>query len=288
MCTVAASAAWAQAPQESCPGNADALGVYRVAEIDTTGGPRFGDQYTGDHLLQQGEVVLTFDDGPYPVYTKEILDALARQCTKATFFNVGSMAAAYPEIAKEVMQQGHTIGTHTWSHPNLRWLSQARAIAQIEMAFTFEKRLLNGGVAPFFRFPYLSDAKRIVDYLATRNVAVFSIDVDSLDYRARSPNDVVRRDMGGLAKLGKGIILFHDIHSVTAKALPTILTELKAKGYKVVHLVPKAQLETLAAYDRTTHEADAATRRGQQTVDGAASPAHIAHKHNWRAKTQKL
>jgi peptidoglycan/xylan/chitin deacetylase (PgdA/CDA1 family) len=82
------------------------LGVSRVAEIDTTGGPRFGEQYPGDHLLQAGEVVLTFDDGPFPNDTKAILDALAAQCTKATFFNVGGMAAAYPDLAKEVASQG--------------------------------------------------------------------------------------------------------------------------------------------------------------------------------------
>src|SRR5271169_1127779 len=98
--SLAATATWAE-PQNSCS-NADALGVSRVAEIDTTNGPRFGEQYPGDHLLQAGEVVLTFDDGPFPNDTKAILDALAAQCTKATFFNVGSMAAAYPDFAKEV------------------------------------------------------------------------------------------------------------------------------------------------------------------------------------------
>jgi peptidoglycan-N-acetylglucosamine deacetylase len=246
--SLAATATWAE-PQNSCS-NADALGVSRIAEIDTTGGPRFGEQYPGDHLLQAGEVVLTFDDGPFPNDTKAILDALATQCTKATFFNVGSMAAAYPDLAKEVANQGHTIGSHTWSHANLAWLPQGRAIAQIETAFTVEQRLLGGGVAPFFRFPYLSGPKHLVTYLGTRNIAVFSVDVESMDYRARSPNAIVRRVMGELAKRGKGIILFHDIHAVTAKALPTVLSELKAKGFKVVHLVPKTTLTTLPAYDR--------------------------------------
>ena len=246
--SLAATATWAE-PQNSCS-NADALGVSRVAEIDTTNGPRFGEQYAGDHLLQAGEVVLTFDDGPFPNDTKAILDALATQCTKATFFNVGSMAAAYPDLAKEVASQGHTIGTHTWSHANLAWLPQGRAIAQIETAFTVEDRLLGGGVAPFFRFPYLSDPKRVIAYLGTRSIAVFSVDIDSMDYLARSPNAIVHRVMGELAKRGKGIILFHDIHAVTAKALPTVLSELKAKGFKVVHVVSKMTLTTLPAYDR--------------------------------------
>ena len=139
----AATATWAE-PQNACA-NADALGISRVAEIDTTGGPRFGEQYPGDQLLQADEVVLTFDDGPFPNDTKAILDALAAQCTKATFFNVGSMAAANPDLAKEVANQGHTVGTHTWSHANLAWLSQGRGIGQIETAFTVEQRLLGGG-----------------------------------------------------------------------------------------------------------------------------------------------
>ncbi len=100
-----ATATWAE-PQNSCS-NADALGVSRVAEIDTTGGPRFGEQYPGDQLLQPGEVVLTFDDGPFPNDTKAILDALATQCTKAIFFNVGSMSAANPDLLQPGSHRRH-------------------------------------------------------------------------------------------------------------------------------------------------------------------------------------
>ena len=276
--SLAATATWAE-PQNSCS-NADTLGVSRVAEIDTTSGQRFGEQYPGDHLLQAGEVVLTFDDGPFPGDTKAILAALAAQCTKATFFNVGSMAAAYPDLAKEVASEGHTVGTHTWSHANLAWLSQGRAIAQIETAFTVEQRLLGGGVAPFFRFPYLSDPKRLIAYLGTRNIAVFSVDIDSMDYLARSPDAIVHRVMGELAKRGKGIILFHDIHAVTAKALPTILTELKAKNFKVVHLVPKTTLTTLPNYDRPSVAHVAANSSAEPTASSTA------HKHARRHKSQ--
>lgn len=96
-----------------CTPGADVLGVSRIAEVDTTGGARFGDQYRPSTLLQKGEVVPTFDDGPHPIYTKEILAALAAQCTKATFFNVGEMVKQYPNVAREVEAAGHTIGTHT-------------------------------------------------------------------------------------------------------------------------------------------------------------------------------
>ena len=192
------------------------------------------------------------------------------------------MAAAYPDLATEVAREGHTIGTHTWSHPNLAWLPQARAIAQIETAFTVEQRLLGGGVAPFFRFPYLSDPKRLIAYLGTRNIAIFSADIDSLDYRARSPDAIVRRVMGELAKRGKGIILFHDIHAVTAKALRTVLTELKANGFKVVHLVPKTSLATLPPYDRPAAAHVAANPSDEPTV------SRTARKHAPRHKSQTL
>lgn len=230
----------------TCAAGADALGVSRVAEVDTAGGPLFGDQYPPSNLLQKGEVVLTFDDGPHPQYTKEILAALAAQCTKATFFNVGEMVKQFPDVAREVQAQGHTIGTHTWSHPNLGGLSLEGAKRQIESTISTEEKVLPNGVAPFFRFPYLSDPKRVREYLASRNIAVFSTDVDSLDYRMRSPEKVVDNVLKGLQKTGGGIILFHDIHAVTAKALPTVLSELKSHGFHVVQLVPKSRVDVVA------------------------------------------
>jgi peptidoglycan/xylan/chitin deacetylase (PgdA/CDA1 family) len=225
---------------------ANALGVSRVAEVDTKGGGAYGDQYPPQHLLQKGEVVLTFDDGPHPTYTKEILAALKAQCTKATFFNVGEMVKQFPDVAREVQAEGHTIGTHTWSHPNLGALSLDRAKVQIESTIATENSTLAKGVAPFFRFPYLSDPKRVREYLATRNIAVFGIDVDSLDYRTKSPDQLTNNVLKGLIKTGGGIILFHDIHAVTAKALPNVLDELKRHGFHVVHLVPKSQVEVIA------------------------------------------
>ncbi|MFA5899135.1 MAG: polysaccharide deacetylase family protein [Hyphomicrobium sp.] len=235
---------------------ADKLGVSRVAEVDTTGGGQYGEQYPPTKLLEKGEVVITFDDGPHPVYTKQILAALAEQCTKATFFNVGEMIKNFPEIAKEVQAAGHTVGTHTWSHRNLGAISLDRAKSQIESTINIAETTLPQGVAPFFRFPYLSDPKRVRDYLATRNIAVMGIDADSLDWRARTPEKVIHNVFSALDKSGGGIILFHDIHPQTAKAIPTVLAELKARGYKVVHLVPKSRIETIAM-----SEPEAAPRR---------------------------
>lgn len=251
---LAAGLARADDTTPACP--ADALGVSRVAEIDTTGGPVFGEQYFAQPqtLLQKGEVVLTFDDGPHPAYTRQILAALAAQCTKATFFNVGEMVKQTPDIAREVEAAGHTIGTHTWSHPNLGGLSLDRAKQQIESTIAEEDKVLAHGVAPFFRFPYLSDPKRVREYLATRNIAVFSIDVDSFDWRMRSPDKIVDNVLKGLQKTGGGIILMHDIHKATATALPTVLAELKSHGFHVVHLVAKARVEVVAVAEQPKPE----------------------------------
>ncbi|MDH4982087.1 polysaccharide deacetylase family protein [Hyphomicrobium sp. D-2] len=227
----------------------DGLGVTRVAEVDTAGGGEYGEQYRPTPLLQDKEVVLTFDDGPHPVHTREILDALAAECTKATFFYVGRMLKNFPEIAKQVQAEGHTVGTHTYSHRNLGATSLGSAEQQIESTFNIADEVLPDGVAPFFRFPYLSDPKRVRDYLAKRNIAVFGIDVDSWDWRVRSPEMVIRNVLTGLDRKGKGIILFHDIQARTAAAMPTLLAELKKRGYKVVHIVPKSKLEAVAAVE---------------------------------------
>lgn len=247
--TEAAPAAATQASPEAKPviDCTDKLGVSRVAEVDTTAGGEYGEQYAPTKLLEKGEVVITFDDGPHPVFTREIMSALAEQCTKATFFNVGQMIKNFPDIAKEVQAAGHTVGTHTWSHRNMGSVSIDRAKAQIESAINIADATLPEGVAPFFRFPYLSDPKRVRDYLASRHIAVMGIDVDSFDWRDRKPEKIFKNVFGTLDKTGGGIMLFHDIHPQTAKIIPTVLAELKARGYKVVHLVPKSRIETVAS-----------------------------------------
>ena len=230
----------------------NALGVSRVIEVDTTGGGEYGEQYTNPRpLLEKGEVVITFDDGPHPEFTRQILDALAAECTKATFFQVGRMIKNFPDMAKQVQAEGHTIGTHTYTHRNLGGASMGQAEQQIESTFNVAEATLPNGVAPFFRFPYLSDPKRVRDYLAKRNVAVFGIDVDSFDWRVRTTEKVMHNVFTTLDKTGGGIILFHDIHANTAKSIPQVLAELKKRSYKVVHLVPKSRLEAVAAAEPT-------------------------------------
>jgi peptidoglycan/xylan/chitin deacetylase (PgdA/CDA1 family) len=226
------------------------LGVARTVEVDTTGGPGFGfEQYKSHDFLLLKEVVLTFDDGPWPNNTRAVLEALAEHCVKATFFPIGKHALWHPEILKAVAAAGHTIGGHTWSHANLGKMKGDKATEEIEKGFSAIKIALGGPSAPFFRFPYLKDPKEELDYLGTRNIAIFSHDLDSFDFKMRKPEDVLKSVMTKLEKKGKGIVLMHDFQQATAKALPELLNQLKANGYKVVHMKAKTPVATLAQWD---------------------------------------
>jgi peptidoglycan/xylan/chitin deacetylase (PgdA/CDA1 family) len=234
----------------TCANNPNALGLTRIVEVDTTGGPGFGFEHFKEHdFLRAKEVVLTFDDGPWPNNTPAVLAALAAHCIKATFFPIGKHATWHPEILKQVAAAGHSIGTHTWSHADLSKKSKEEAIREIEMGASAVHMAVGGPTAPFFRFPALRHPPEMVTYLGQRNIAIFSCDMDSFDFTMRKPEQVIKSVMTKLEKHGKGIILMHDFQHATAEALPELLNQLKANGYKIVHMVPKAPLQTLAQYD---------------------------------------
>jgi peptidoglycan/xylan/chitin deacetylase (PgdA/CDA1 family) len=163
------------------------------------------------------------------------------------------MAAGMPEILRDVVKAGHTVGTHTWKHIQIDKIKggEAEWKAEIEKGFSAASRAVGetGSVASFFRFPALKHSKEALEYLASRNIAVFSTDIDSWDYKIQSSDRLVKSVMDRLEKKTKGIILMHDIRPNTSKAVPMLLAELKAKGYKVVHLKAKAPVKTLAQYD---------------------------------------
>jgi peptidoglycan/xylan/chitin deacetylase (PgdA/CDA1 family) len=236
--------------QKECPGNAEPLGVSRIVEIDTTGGPGFGFQhYKMYDFLNPKEVVLTFDDGPLPGRTTAVLAALDAECTKATFFTVGKVAAGYPEIVRDLAKSGQTIGAHTVTHKDLSKMPFDEAKAEIEKSFSIAHRAVGGPTAPFFRFPFLKASPELLKYLADRNIAVFSTDIDSFDFKGGKSDKLVKHVMALLEKRGKGIILMHDIQPHTAQAIPSLLKEFKAKGYKVVQLTAKEPVKTLPEYD---------------------------------------
>jgi peptidoglycan-N-acetylglucosamine deacetylase len=248
---IAAPLAPVPQPKSACA-NPDALGVARVVEIDTTGGPGFGfEHFKQLDFLADKEVVLTFDDGPWPANTPAVLKALADECTRAVFFPIGMHATYHPEILKQVAAAGHAVGAHTWSHANLNAKKMTEQLArdEIEKGYSAVKLALGAAPSPFFRFPELQHAPAAMTYLGSRNIAIFSCDLDSFDFRAKNAEQIVTTVMTKLDKQGKGIILMHDFQKHTAEALPTLLRRLKAGGYRVVQVRAKAPVQTLAEYD---------------------------------------
>jgi peptidoglycan/xylan/chitin deacetylase (PgdA/CDA1 family) len=249
----APAAAATPAPAKAACANPNALGIGRVVEIDTTGGPGFGfEHFKQLDFLRDKEVVLTFDDGPWPVNTPAVLKALAEECTTGIFFAIGKHATYYPEILKQVAAAGHTVGAHTWSHAVLvnKKLTEPQRKEEIEKGFSAVKWALGGvSPSPFFRFPALQHPPEMVTYLGERNIAMFSCDLDSFDFKASKSQQVIDTVMKKLDKLGKGIVLMHDFHKHTAEALPALLRKLKEGGYKVVQMRAKAPVQTIAEFD---------------------------------------
>ena len=237
------------------------MGLSRIVEIDTTGGPGFGFEHFKQYdFLRDKEIVLTFDDGPWPENTMAVVKALTDECLKATFFEIGKHAVWHPEITKQVLQAGMTVGTHTWSHKDLARNPYAKDIEQAEQEIEMGNSAVymaaaGAPIAPFFRFPDLQHPPQMLAYLGQRNIAIFSTDIDSFDFKLHKPEQVIKSVMTKLEKRGKGIILMHDFQHATAEAIPELLHQLKASGYKVVHMVPKQPLTTIAKYDEmVTHQ----------------------------------
>jgi peptidoglycan-N-acetylglucosamine deacetylase len=260
--TTAAAPPPAATATSSCPGNPNALGVSRVVEIDTTGGPGFGFEHFKTYdFLREGEVVLTFDDGPWPKNTPAVLAALAAHCTKAIFFPIGIHATWEPAILKQVAAAGHAVGSHTWCHQDLSKTKGKCRIDNKSVAYDYDPKdeiergisavrwAVGGPTAPYFRFPALRQPPELIEYLGKRNIAIFSTDLDSFDFKMRKPEQVRQAVLAKLKKNGKGIVLMHDFQHATGEAAMGLLSDLKAGGYKVVFMKPKDSLTTVASYD---------------------------------------
>ena len=247
----------------SCPGNPNALGTSRTITVDPVALPRIGSiQYKTTLALEDHEIAITFDDGPLPPYTNRILEALAAECVKVTYFLVGRQADAYPNTVRQILAAGHVIGTHSQNHP----------LTFDRMALTRIEREIDGGiasvqaaagepraVAPFFRIPGLLRNKQVETYLASKSIAVWSADEVADDwFRQVSAKDIVRKAMSRIeAKGHRGILLLHDIHPATAMALPMLLRELKAKGYRIVQAVPAGERPKMLPAPQPAMVADA-------------------------------
>ena len=230
---------------QDCPGHPDAIGTSRVITIDPNDYQRLGTlNYQQTLPLDDHEVVLTFDDGPLPPYSSQVLDILASQCVKAVFFLVGEMAKAYPAVARRVHDEGHTIGSHSQDHP-LRFdrISDEKIRWEIDAGIDNVNAALGdgGGLAPFFRIPGFGRTDVVESELAARSLVVFSTDTVADDWhRHISPSQIIARAMSRLEAKGKGMLLLHDIHPWTVAALPGLLKALKDKGFRIVQVVPSA------------------------------------------------
>jgi peptidoglycan/xylan/chitin deacetylase (PgdA/CDA1 family) len=225
-----------------CPGNANALGTSRVIAIDPTEHARLGTmQYAETLPLADKEVVLTFDDGPLPPYSTRILDILASECVKATYFIVGRMARAYPDVLRRIYAEGHTIGTHSQNHPMIFDRMPIEDVqSEVERGIASTAAALGNPkmVAPFFRIPGLARASSVETYLRSRGLMTWSADFDADDWRRIQASELIDRALRRIEVMGRGILLLHDIQPVTALALPILLNELKTRGYHIVHIVP--------------------------------------------------
>ena len=228
---------------EPCPGNPNALGTERVLAVDARTTPRIGrKEFSATLPLAPKELVLTFDDGPWPTTTPKILDALKAECVRATFFLIGRNAEANPQLARRELAEGHSIGHHTYSHPLLNFVLLAQAEADINRGIEADEYAVYGvrrsePTTPFFRFPGFASSPTLLDYLASRGLVVFGADVWASDWLPMAPDVELQLILGRIDKVGSGIVLFHDTKQETARMLPAFLRELKRRGYRIVHVV---------------------------------------------------
>jgi len=245
----AITSAQAQVP---CDGRLDALGTARILNVDAVTTPRIGRKSFPETLpLAPKEVVLTFDDGPWPGTTPRILDALKNECVRATFFLLGRNAIAHGDLARREIAEGHTVAYHTFSHPLLGRMRLDAAKAEIDRGFTSVDNAVYGKTGPepatpFFRFPGFVSSPALLDYLERRGIVVFGADVWASDWLPMPANQQLQLVFRRIEIAHGGIVLFHDTKTQTAAMLPGLLRELRGGGYRIVHVVPAPRTSSLA------------------------------------------
>ncbi len=268
----------------------EALGVSRTLKLSTQGGFAVGlKTYPKTLALGDHEVVLTFDDGPAAGVTDKVLDALAAECVKATFFLVGRNAQAFPKLVQREVAEGHTVAHHTFSHPaaTMRRLSEMAAKADIDNGFAAVDKAAYGfaGSEPrtkFFRFPGFADTPALDAWLASRNIAIFGADVWASDWLPVSAKTELALVLSRLEQTKGGILLMHDVKAQTAAMLPELLREMKQRGFRIVHIEPGDDPPPLrAAPPGWTSETEKIiatifAREAAHKTGGAATTRHAA------------
>lgn len=263
---------------ETCS-NPKALGTSRTIAVDSGDFPRIGTmQYRRTLPLNEREVVITFDDGPLPPYTNRVLDALAAECVKVTYFLVGTMARANPDLVRRIYNAGHIIGTHSHRHPfNMDQMERTRVVSEIDGGIAAVKAALGDerALAPFFRVPGLARSRQIETYAASQSLSVWSADEVADDWhRGITAEQIVQRAMARIEARGhRGVLLLHDIHPATARAVPMLLKRLKAGGYKIVQAVPAGD-RPASVPERSPVQVAAAEKQGwPRVVEPTRKPA---------------
>jgi peptidoglycan-N-acetylglucosamine deacetylase len=242
--SVAIAFAPVTATATSCAGNPDALGTARTIEVDAKSTPRVGrKQFPSTLPLHAKELVLTFDDGPWPGTTPKILDALKSECVRATFFLLGRNVTANPQFARRALAEGHSMGHHSYSHPLLDRMPIAKAVAEIDRGIAADEIALYGErrttpTTPFFRFPGFASNGPLLSRMSERGLVVFGADVWASDWERMTPEQELHLVLSRIERVGRGIVLFHDTKAQTAQMLPAFLREIKRRGYSVVHVIP--------------------------------------------------
>jgi peptidoglycan/xylan/chitin deacetylase (PgdA/CDA1 family) len=220
------------------------LGTSRLLEVDAVSFPQIGLKSFPHTLpLRDHEVVLTFDDGPWPPTTPKVLDALAHECVLATFFLIGKPASEHPELVRRIAAEGHSIGHHTWTHFDLAHMPRKNAFHQIEDGIAAVEKALHGAAAevpstPFFRFPNFDMTPATLNLLRSRGIVVFGTDLLANDWDRMAPTQELKLLITRLRIARRGIILLHDPQAETAAMLPAFLRYLRDHHYHVVHIVP--------------------------------------------------
>jgi peptidoglycan/xylan/chitin deacetylase (PgdA/CDA1 family) len=233
------------AAQADCP-RKGTLGTSRILSVDAATTPQVGLQNFSETLpLGDHEVVLTFDDGPWPPTTPRVLAALANECVRATFFLIGKPASEHPDLVRRIAAEGHTIGHHTWLHRSLMRIPPGETSEEIDHGIAADEMALHGVATttpstPFFRFPGFETTPATLALLQSRRIVVFGTDLWASDWNPMTPKQELKLIIDRLKAVGKGIILFHDPKAQTAAMLPAFLRYLRDNHYRVVHVVPAA------------------------------------------------
>ena len=218
--------------------DAGALGTSRTLKVSTAERTGIGHGYPALGLAHR-EIILTFDDGPKPETTPAILDALARECVQATFFMIGKRAEAHPELAKRIREEGHSVGSHSFTHRELNYLASEDAVQDIQRGFEAVDKAAFGSTTDrprLFRFPGFKSTPELVAFVHSHHGLVVDRNIGAADYRGDPAQVTFERLKQRLDKMDRGILILHDVQPETVKLLPMVLAELKTRKMRVVHL----------------------------------------------------